>query len=292
MAFTKRTDLVIPQLLVESIQGEFDGKQCLLGTGAVTMAQGLPDERRGGDTVTVPYFGVMGEAEDIANEGDALTPSAISADTETATVIHSGKAFSITAWAQMAAVGDPYQEAARQIVEIMMRRYDKAAIDIATATLPSGYINDVTGTPGATLNYDILIDSRSKWGDQQERIVLMAVHSKVFFDLMKLKDTTGRPMLTLEQDGPEGFQPARFCGIPVIVSDKCTVVAGSPNKYESLILKRGAIAIWRNGVPYTDTDKDVLAHANVVATHHYFAPHRYRRVPGSSKPGVVKIVTF
>lgn len=289
MAFTKRSDLVIPQLLLEAVQGEFEGAQCLYGTGAVKIDNTLPGDKLGGDVVTVPYFGILGEAEDILNEGDALTPEAISQDSETASVIHTGKAFSTTVWARMAAASDPYPEAARQIRVILERRWDKAAIDVATASLDSSYINDVSGT--GTISYDAVVDSRTKWGDQQEQILLMVVHSKVFGDMMKIKDSTGRALLTFENMGPEGFTPAKFAGIPVKVSDKCKVIAGSPTKYESLILKRDAIAIWWNGSPFVGTDSDVLAHAEVVATHHYFAAHRYRRVPGSTKPGVIKIVT-
>lgn len=292
MAFTKRSDLVIPELLQEAVQGEFAGATALYGTGAARVMMTLPGDKTGGDIVSVPYFGTIGEAEDITNEGDALTPEAISSDKETAAVIHTGKAFSITAWAQMAAWGDPYAEAGRQIGEVIKRRWDKALIDVATASLASEYINDVTGVPATTLNYDIMIDSRAKWGDQQERIRLLLVHSKVFFDLMKLKDTTGRPLLTLESTGPEGYKPAQFGGVPVIVSDKCKVTTSGGTKYESIIAKENSLVIWGNGVPSVDTDKDVLADVKVVAAHHYFAAHRYRRVPGSTKGGVIKIVTF
>lgn len=291
MAFTTRANLVIPELLIEAVQGEFAGATALYGSSAAKIFMTLPGDKKGGDVVKVPYFGILGDAEDITNEGDALTPEAISSDAETASVIHTGKAFSITQWAEMAAWGDPYAEASRQIVELVKRRWDKALIDVAVASLDSSYINDVTSTPGTTISYDAVIDTRMKWGDQQERIRLMTVHSKVFGDMMKLKDTTGRPMLTLESDGPEGFQPARFGGIPVVVSDKCKT-SGSPVKYETTIFKEGALVIWGNGTPSVKTGEDILADADVVAIHHYFASHRYRRVPGSTKPGVAKLVTF
>ena len=289
MAFTKRADLIIPQLLLEAVQGEFEGAQCLYGTGAVIINNSLPGDAKGGDTVTVPYFNILGDAEDIVNEGDALTPEAISQVSETATVIHTGKAFATTVWARMAAAADPYPEAARQIRIILERRWDKAAIDVATASLDSAYISDASAT--GTITYDMVIDARYLWGDQQEQILLMVVHSKVFRDMMKLKDSTGRPLLTLESMGPDGFTPAKFAGIPVKVSDKCKVVAGSPTKYETLILKRGALAIWWNGSPFVGTDRDILSHSDVIATHHYFAAHRYRRTPGSTKAGVIKLVT-
>lgn len=292
MGFTKRSDLIIPQLLVEAIQGEFAGKRLLYGTGAVVTSDTLPGDKRGGDTVTVPYFGTLGEADDIATEGDALTPEGINETSETATVVHSGKAFETTEWARMAANSDPYVEAARQLRIIMERRFDKALIDVATASLPGSYVNDVTGTPGQQLTYDVVADSTGLWGDQQENIVLIGVHSKVYRDLLKLKDSTGRNLLTMPSYGPEGFKPASIYGVPVIVSDKCKVVAGSPNKYETLLIKSDALALWMAEAPKVKVGDDILADTNLIATHFYFAPYRYKRVRGSTHPGVIKIVTF
>lgn len=292
MGFTKRSDLVIPQLLVEAIQGEFAMKKLLYGSGAVVSSNTLPGDKRGGDTVTVPYFGTLGEADDILNEGDALTPEGINQTVETATVKHSGKAFETTEWARMAAAGDPYTEAARQLRIVMERRFDKALIDEATAALPGTYVNDVTGTPGQQLTYDVVADSTGLWGDQQEDIVLMGVHSKVYRDLLKLKDSTGRNLLTMPSYGPDGFKPASIYGVPVIVSDKCKVITGTVNKYESLLLKRDALALWMAEAPKVKTGDDILADTNLVATHFYFASYRYKRVRGSTHPGVIKIVTF
>jgi HK97 family phage major capsid protein len=292
MAFTKRSDVVIPEILIDAIQGEFAGKRLLYSTGAVVSNDSLPGEKRGGDTVTIPYFGTLGEADDILNEGDALTPEGINETKETATVIHSGKAFEATEWARMAAAGDPYVEAARQLRIIMERRFDKALIDVATSALPSTYVNDVTGTPGQQLTYDVVADSTGLWGDQQENIVLIGVHSKVYRDLLKLKDSTGRNLLTMPSYGPDGFKPAQIYGVPVVVSDKCKVIAGTPNKYETLLIKSSALALWMQAAPKVMTGNDILADTSLVATHFYFATHRYKRVRGSTHPGIVKIVTF
>jgi hypothetical protein len=292
MGFTKRSDLVIPQILVETVQGEFANKILLYNSGVVVTSDTLPGDKRGGDTVTVPYFGTLGEADDIINEGDALTPEGINETTETATVIHSGKAFETTEWARMAANSDPYVEAARQLRMIMERRFDKALIAAATASLPSAYINDVTGTPGTGLSYDVVADSTGLWGDQQENVALIAVHSKIYRDLLKLKDSTGRNLLTMPAMGPDGFKPASIYGVPIIVSDKCTVIAGSPNKYETLLIKRNALALWMAGAPKVYTGDDILADTDLIATHFYFACLRYKRVRGSTHPGVIKIITY
>jgi len=284
MPFTKSSDVIIPEILVDAIQGEFVGATLLANSGVAVISNTLPANHRGGDTVKVPYFGTLGEMEDITNEGDALTPESLSQSFETATVIHAGKAFETTEWARLKAANDPYEEAARQFRILTERRVDRALIEKATAALPSGFVY----TSNKNIDYDTIVDASGLWGDQQAAIRMLGVHSKVYRDLLKLKDSTGRNLLVLPT-GP-GDVP-RFVGIPVFVSDKCNVIAGSPTTYESIIVKDAALAFWYQQEPIVLTDTDILAHSDVLAIHMYFAVHRYLRVRGSTYPGVIKVVT-
>lgn len=284
MAITKRADLVIPEILEEAVQGEFAGATALNGTGAAIIRPALPSSR-GGDKVKVPYFGLIGEFEDLGTEDDALTPAKITMDDDEATVRHTGKAFEIHDWAQLAAsYADPYAEAARQMREGMQRRFDAALIaEAATSPLL------LTAT-GATFGYNTMVDALTLWGDEQEeQPVLMVVHSKVYADLMKLREggASGAPMLTSATDG--GLP--RFLGVPVRVSDKMTRVAGTPDVFETQIVKRGALVLWYNGDQEIETDRDILVGATVAAKHVYFVSHRYRRSVGGTKTGVARVRT-
>lgn len=287
MPITKRSDLIIPELLQEALTAEFAGVQVLVGTEAAVVNNTLPAGVRGGDTLKVPYFNTLGEMEDIPTEGDALTPVKLTMSSESATARHSGKAVELTHWAQLAARTDPYAEVARQFRAMTVRKVDKALIDQATAGLPSEYIHDVSTGGGHTVTYDDIVDAQMKWGDEQEAIVFMTVHSKVYADMLKLKDTTGRPLLVLPTDN----NLARFAGIPIRVSDKNAVIAGSPNKYVTTLFKRQSVVFWFNDQPRVLIDQDILADTNVLAIHMYYLTHRYLRLPGSTKPGVVKLVT-
>lgn len=289
MATTTRPDLIVPEILTEAIQAAFAGMPILLGSGAASISATLPGSVRGGDTIKVPYFNTLGEMEDIANEGDALTPEKISMTSETATVMHSGKAVELTYWSQLAAeYADPYAEVARQFREITERRVDKALMDAAFASLPSDYIHDVynSGTP-VKLGYDRIVDARLKWGDEQDGIVLLGTHSKVYGDLLKEKDGESKPLMTFANDA----QIARAAGIPVKVSDKNAVSSDSPPKYTSIVAKRGALAFWYQGAPRVRVGFDPLADTDVIAIHMYFVAYRYKRIQGGSKPGIVKIIT-
>jgi len=293
MAITKRKDLVIPEILVEAVQGQWVGMKALWGTGVAVVNSSLPaanvdgSRLRGGDEVAVPYFGNLGELEDVA-EGDALTPVKLTMSSEKGVVQRSGKAVELTEWSQLAAqYADPYAEVARQLKEMVARRADQALIDAAGAGLPTNMIKDVTGGATKTLDWDVMTDAKMLWGDEQDDILMLAVHSKVYGDLLKLKDSTGRPLLV---DMNDGTIP-RFHGIPIKVSDRNTKIDGATPKYKSMILKRGALAFWFNKTPSIDTDKDILTDSQVLAVHVYWVAHRYRQIAGGSKPGVVQIVT-
>lgn len=295
MGLIKRSDLIVPELLTEAIRSEFTGVKALLGTAAVVVNTSMPThgptgaKLKGGDKIKVPYFGNLGELDDIATEGDALTPATLSMSSEESSVQHSGKAVEITNWAQIAAsYADPYGEVARQFREMVERRADKALLDAAIASLASGNIKDVySSSVPKTLDYDTMVDAKLLWGDEQDEIVLLAVHSKVYGDLLKLKDSTGRPLLT-EQTAAD---VSRFCGIPIKVSDRNTKSADSPAKYNSLLFKRGACAFWMQDGPSVKNDSDILSDSEVTALHLYWVAHRYSRTPGATKPGVIKIVS-
>lgn len=216
MASTVRTDMIVPEVLQDAISTGFGGCKILAGSPACTVNDRLPDVR-GGDRVKVPYFANLGELDDVA-EDTGLTTTKLTMSSEEATVSHAGKSFELTQWAQMAAqMHDPYGEASRQVVEASERRFDKALIDAAKDSLPASMVKNVFDqTTPRKIDYDAVVDAKMLWGDEQEDIVMMCVHSKTYGDMQKLKTTDGVPLLTLPQDG----SIPRFLGIPVFVSDR------------------------------------------------------------------------
>lgn len=229
MTITTNSDVFQPEILTEAVKGVFGQKTAFMGSllarlGAVvvsgTMPEGGPEAI--GTTIKVPYFGTLGEF--VANaDGSAVTPNKLSQTSENGTVSRDSLAFEISRWAQGNAavnpnVGDPYEEAARQALVSAERAMDKRII---TASAASGiYVKDVySSTSPRTIDWDLIIDAKTQgWGDEQEDLVGMAVHSQTHKDMMKLKDSTGRPLLLLGQN--QGGPIDTFCGLPVVVSDR------------------------------------------------------------------------
>jgi len=284
MAVTTRSDLIIPEILVDAVQAAWPNRVALEGTPAVVESPTLPGGVRGGDTVKVPYFNVIGEF-DIVPEGQALTPVRITMTSETATVQRAGKAVEMTTWAQLSAqYADPYAELARQLVEGAIRKFDAALIEAANAT---GSGQTTVNRDTATITYDAIVDALNAFGDAQVDVAAVVVHSKVLGDLRKVKDSNGLPLFT---DAQQGGLP-RVLGLPLIVSDRAPVITGTPTKYVSLFVLRGGLALWYNGEPKIETDRDILADSTVMAVNTYFVAHRYKRPPLYDKPPVVRLIT-
>lgn len=289
MAFAKVGDVFVPELLEEALPGAFAGMTALNGTGAAIINTSFTGGRgMVGEEVKIPYFGTIGELDVLTNDGDALTPRGISTTDETATVKHAGIAIEATTWAQLSGVSDPYKEMARQMAVAVQRHIDKVLIDLASSAFTGVLTYDVwSASNPRKLDYDVLVAAKAKWGDEDENLAMLGVHSATKADLYRIKDSTGRPMLV---DPVATAELARFGGLPVRTSDRLSVSADSPPKYTSLICKPGGMVFWMNGTPTVKTDSDILADTDVAAIHIYYASHAYKRMPGLTKSGVCRIV--
>lgn len=280
----KKSDLVIPEILLEAVQGEFVGRKALYGSRAVVMNDTLPGTVRGGDTVKVPYFGTLGEAQ-FVEEGQALAVDKITMSDEESSVIRAGKAFEVTDWARMAGSSDAYLEASRQIVDVVERAWDFKLIEKAKTTTLARDVYSAS-TP-KRLDLDEMIRGKLLWGDEQQMIALAILHSTTDADIRLQKDSTGKHLYT---DPVNDGQLARFAGIPLTLSDRLTPSSDTPPKYTSLICKEGSMALWHNTVPRIETGRDILTGSEVVVVNFYFVVHLYSRKPGTTRPGVVKLI--
>jgi hypothetical protein len=382
------------QILTEVVRGAFAQKDAFMGSrmvdaGAIAVnGQMTQDADFIGNEITVPYFGTLGEF--VANaDGNAITPKSISMTNEKGTVTRDSLGFEVSHWARNSGPtdGDPYVESARQILAAARRAMDRRCIVAAEGT---PLIHDVfSSSSPQTLNYDVMVDGASKWGDENENVVGLVTHSRTLTDLRKLRYADGKPMLT---EGARFNDVPMLAGVPVLQSDRApltgstmgsvtssgttppvatlsgtplgafdlviecvvggahltatirfstdggntwsdaltTAGVGAPlslidtatdstvgvngatgisvafaagtfatdNKWtaksnlkvSTLVLKRGAMAFYYNrNALALDTDKNIYAHTQGAAMHLYAVAHRYRRVLGGTKPGVLKI---
>ena len=279
MAENTTANFVIPELLSEQIVKGIAGRTIMLGSEAVISNPSFPTGYRGGKTIKVPYLGHLGEAEILA-DGAELALADVTPDSETADVQRAGKAFTLTRWAEVAAqYADPYVEFGKMISEAITRAYENALITAATASLPS-MTHTVSGS--GTLDYDAVIAAKKKWGDEIDDVVMIAMHSKAFYDVLSLKDSTGRP-LGVETIRDDGSVLRSFAGCPVFVSDLMPLSSGV---YTTALFKRGALLLYVQKEPMVEEISEPRKFQRSVAVNSLFCAHRYKCLPGRTKPGV------
>ncbi len=225
MAITTKDDMLDPQILLDAIRGELRSKKAFMGSilvsqGAVLVSPGMPKGGPGaiGKKIDIPYFGRIGKFV-LNADGSAITPTKLGQVLEQATIARASLASETSAWAQGLAevdpnLGDPHAEAARQIMQEAEEFMDAAMVtefkstplvkSVYSATLP------VYGS------WDLTVQAKTMWGDQQDGIVAMVAHSQSVADMATEKDGQGRPMLMVET-GPDGTM--KYNGVPLLVSD-------------------------------------------------------------------------
>jgi len=217
------------QILTETVLGVMKGRDVFMGSlfqssGAVTISGTMPEKGPEviGKQVTVPYFGVIPEFVDLA-EGDSGTPGDLHKTHELATVARSYCGVSLSTWARRADDDDPYSEMARQIV---LRAQQRMGALVLTEAMTTPLIHSVySATAPQLISYDGVVDARCSFGDENQDIVAMAVHSRVYADMLKLRDSNGRPLAVSE--GVAGDSVPRFNGLPLIISDKVPLTGSS-----------------------------------------------------------------
>lgn len=229
MARTTKSDVLKPEIFEQAISAAFAQKGVFKGSVLAALGAAVADGSFGGgadaigNEVEVPYFGTMGDFEENVSDGTAATPKKLAQTSEKATVSRDTLAFEVTRWGKNAKGGDAYEESAKQVVAATLRAMDKRLITAACAT-SSGLVKSVySASAPKYLDYDLLVEGRAMFGDEQQDIVGLAVNSRALADLYKLRDANGNPMLTQMQDG--GL--ARFMGMPVAVSDRLPTTGSS-----------------------------------------------------------------
>lgn len=132
MAVTKIENLIDAEVMADAISGKIGSKIVVTPFAKVdTTLEGA----NAGDTITVPQFSYIGDAEDIA-EGVECGTVQLTATTTTATVKKAMKAVSLTDEAVLSGYGDPVGETNAQLAKAIAAKVDTDAMDaLQTAQL-------------------------------------------------------------------------------------------------------------------------------------------------------------
>lgn len=270
MATTVKADQFIPEVATAVASAKF-ASVLALGFPGSPFVQTLPpvdqigDE---GDVIKFPRYDPLGEFGDMT-EDVALVPERLKTSLDMAVIQAGGKAVEVTDFASLAARGDPSQELGNQVPVLAARYIDKKLID-------EGETTNLSSTVAQSITWEVFVDAIiAKWGDKAMQMVGgFVVHSKVMGDLMKLPE-----FKRADQLGQAGSLITGWIGalgtFPVFVSDRLTVTTGSPNTYNNLIFKRGALGLLFQRQLLVERFRDVLKKNWVISADVRFSVHLF-----------------
>lgn len=243
---TKLENLVNPQVLADIISAELPNAIALAPLATVgTRLQGAA-----GNKLTMPKYGYIGDAKDVA-EGEDIEIAKMSTTTTEVEVKKAGKGIEISDEAVLSGYGDPMGEGARQLKMSIANKIDNdlfAALSGATLT-----------TTGA-MTVAGLLTARAKFGENVDQPAVVVIspnnYAKIATEVVNLESND-----KVLVDGVVG----KIAGLQVKVS-------GKVNDTTAYIIAAGALGIELKRDVQVETDRDIIAKVTVItADEHYVA---------------------
>ena len=218
-------------------------------------------EGRPGSTLTLPKWGYIGDAADLA-EGAALTYEDIAESTQEVAVKKVAKGISITDEAVLSGYGNPVEQIGQQLLVAVASKieadlYDAVATEkVATRNSAGCLKHQYTG---ANFAKEDIIDMLAKFGEDQEGEKVLFVNPADFAVLAKDPDFVqimqGAQIITGEM--------GMLYGVRIVVANRVT--AGQP-----FMMKPGALSLVmkRNVMVEAERDMDHFANKYAVSDHY------------------------
>lgn len=279
MSVTKLTNLVNPEVMAPIVSATLPKK--IKFSPIAKIDNTLVGQA--GDSITVPKFAYIGDAEDVA-EGVAMGTVALTASTTKATVKKAGKAIEITDEAILSGYGDPIGEGTNQLAMSIAAKIDN---DCYAALLTASLKFDSVAKP---ISYEGVVNAIDKFEDENDENVerIIFVHPKQitqlrkdpqFLDINKYPITNGVVMTGMI---------GSIAGCKVVRSKKVKLNSGS-TAYENPIVvvdvldpnedpsadkyanNAPALTIYLKRDVQLETDRDILKKTTVASADEHYA---------------------
>ena len=235
-------------------------------------------EGRPGSTLTLPKWGYIGDAADLA-EGTALTYEDIAESTQEISVKKVAKGVSITDEAVLSGYGNPVEQIGQQLLVAVASKIEADLYDavktekVATRNVAGCLKHEYAGTAFAK---EDIIDMLAKFGEDQEGEKVLFVNPADFAVLAKDKDFVqimqGAQIITGEM--------GQLYGVRIVVANR--VEAGKP-----FMMKPGALSLVmkRNVMVEAERDMDHFANKYAVSDHYAVYVKYADRIVKAAKKG-------
>ena len=252
---TKLTNLINPQVMADMIAAELPKKIKMEPFAVVDdTLQGVA-----GNTITIPKFAYVGEAEVVA-EGIAAGTVVLTATSAQATVKKAVKAIELTDEAVLSGYGDPVGEATRQLTMALADKIDSDCMAAAAAA------TNVVDKSTADIKYAAIVDAVDAFEEEDDEAKVLFIHPK---QLTKLrKDAEFMDKNKFGADVMMTGAIGQIAGCQVVVSKKVKDLGSGV--YANVILKAGALALYMKRGVNAETDRDVLKSTTILKADEHF----------------------
>lgn len=265
MATTKLIDLINPEVMADMIVEKLPAMIAVSPFATIdTTLQGQP-----GDTITVPSYEYIGDAEVVA-EGVEMGTTKLKTTTQKTTVYKIGKSIDITDEAMLSGYGNPIGSATSQLTKSISQKIDADAIDKLSAVSTLVY----EGTKA--ISYEGMVDAVDLFVEETQLPKVVFIHpfqvttlrkDPSFLDINKYPITNGVIMT-----GTIG----QIAGCQIVPSRRVKLEGG---KYINPIIKLGntvtdedlpALTIYLKRNVMIETERKAKAGiSSIVANEHY-----------------------
>ncbi len=294
---TLRSDIIIPEIFTPYVIEQTTQRDAFLASGVVQPMAEL-NATEGGDFINVPFWkaNLSGDFE-VLSDSTSLIPGKITADKQVGVILHRGRAFEARDLAALAAGADPMAAIGAKIADYVANQRQKDLLSclagvfgtLGTNSSSAAFfglsIDGESGDTPTTLSPRHVAEARSLLGDQGDKLAAVAMHSKVYYDLVERRaiDYVGtgdaRGTSTTQSGGSIAaafgdVQVPTFMGLRVIVSDDVqTEGTGSSTEYATYFFTQGAIASGEQMAMQTETDRDILAKSDAMSIDLHYCYH-------------------
>jgi hypothetical protein len=298
---TLRSDIIVPEIFTPYVIEQSTQRDAFLASGVVQPMAEL-NATEGGDTIQVPFWkaNLSGDFE-VLSDSSSLTPGKIEADKQVGVILHRGRAFEARDLAALAAGSDPMAAIGAKVAEYVSNQRQKDLLSCL-----SGVFGSLNANTSSSAFFDLCIDSasgdtptalsprhvaqaRAILGDQGDKLTAVAMHSKVYYDLVERRAidyvTAGEARTATDNQTPDVFAGSiqnafgnvsvpTFMGLRVIVSDDVNVTgSGASTEYATYFFTNGAVASGEQLAMQTETDRDILAKSDAMSIDLHYCYH-------------------
>ena len=251
MTMTKLQNMINPEVLASMVDGEleFALKFAPLATIDKTLV-GRP-----GNTVSLPAYGMIGEAVDVA-EGEAIPVEALSTSSVDVTVKKAGKGVRITDEAVLSGYGDPMGQAAKQLAKAIAAKVDSDVLECLGNIKPAMTVNKA-------LSAEVVSEALVKFGEDLDGQKILLISPAQLHTLKQ--DPTWLSVQELGREALAEGAIGQVHGCDVVISNRITNT--------NFIVKPGALAIYLKRDTSLETERIPSIRATELTVDKHYTVH-------------------